>query len=130
MNLLVAEDDTTMRQMIAILLSRRNITCTLVEDGKKAVEAWESGGHELILMDVQMPYVDGLEATRIIREKEKERGSGEHITIIAMTAHAMDKDRDNCLKAGMDDYISKPIEFNELMSLINSYAGSRPEVTA
>ena len=128
MNVLVAEDDTTMRQMIAILLSRRNISCTLAEDGKKAVEAWESGEHELILMDVQMPNLDGLEATRIIREKE--RGTGHHVTIIAMTAHAMDQDRENCLEAGMDDYISKPIEFKELISLINKYTESKPEVTA
>ena len=89
------------------------------------MEAWESGEHELILMDVQMPIMDGLEATRIIREKE--RGSGGHITIIAMTAHAMDKDRDNCFEAGMDDYISKPIEFTQLMSLINRYTEGIPE---
>ncbi len=119
MKILIAEDDPTMRQMIGILLSRRNIPCSLVADGQNAVDAWERESFEMILMDVQMPNVDGLEATRIIREKEHARGG--HVPIIAMTAHAMPKDRDECLSAGMDDYISKPIEFNALLSLIDRY---------
>lgn len=120
MKVLVAEDDPTIRQLLGVLLSRRNVPCSLVEDGRSAVEAWENGEFQLILMDVQMPNLDGLEATRIIREKEGSRGG--HVNIIAMTAHAMEKDREQCLQSGMDGYISKPIDFTELLSLISKYA--------
>ena len=125
MKVLVAEDDSTMRQLISTLLTRRNIPCSLVADGRSAVEAWENGDYQVILMDVQMPDLDGLEATRIIRQKEQDRGG--HVAIIAMTAHAMAKDRNQCLQSGMDDYISKPIVFNELLSLISRYAQARQE---
>ncbi|BCS54594.1 hypothetical protein GSbR_34990 [Geobacter sp. SVR] len=125
MKILVAEDDATMRQLLSTLLSRRNIPCSLVADGRSAVEAWENGEYQVILMDVQMPDLDGLEATRIIRQKERDRGG--HVAIIAMTAHAMAKDRNQCLQSGMDDYISKPIIFNELLSLISRYAQARQE---
>ena len=125
MKVLVAEDDATMRHLLGTLLSRRKIPCSLVGDGQSAVEAWQGGDEfKLILMDVQMPHLDGLEATRIIREKERTRGG--HVTIIAMTAHAMAKDRDECLKSGMDDYISKPIDFRELLSLIGKYGSGEP----
>lgn len=119
MKVLVAEDDPTIRQLLGVLLSRRNVPCSLVADGQSAVEAWEHGEFKLILMDVQMPNMDGLEATRMIREKEESRGG--HVNIIAMTAHAMAKDREECLQSGMDAYISKPIDFNELLSLISRY---------
>lgn len=119
MKVLVAEDDFTMGEILTSLLSRRDIPCRLVTDGPSVVEAWEKGEFKMILMDVQMPKLDGLEATRLIREKEKSRGG--HVTIIAMTAHAMAEDRKQCLQAGMDDYISKPIDFNELLALIGKY---------
>ena len=121
MKILVAEDDPTMRHMIGTLLSRRDIPCSLAEDGESAVAAWEKGDFDLIFMDVQMPNLDGLEATRIIRQKEKARGG--HVAIIAMTAHTMPEDKDECLASGMDNYISKPIDFDELLSLIDRYAG-------
>jgi CheY-like chemotaxis protein len=70
-------------------------------------------------MDVQMPGVDGLAATRIIREEEK--STGKHVAIVAMTAHALAQDRENCLKVGMDDYLSKPVEFSRLFSMIKRY---------
>lgn len=119
MKVLVAEDNLTMRQMMGILLSRRDIPCSLAEDGQEAVEVWEHGDFGIILMDVQMPKVDGLEATRMIREKEKARGG--HVVIIAMTAHTMAEDKEQCFEAGMDDYISKPVVFDELLSLIDKY---------
>jgi CheY-like chemotaxis protein len=119
MKVLVAEDDPTIRQLLGVLLARRNVPCSLVADGQSAVEAWEKEEFKLILMDVQMPHLDGLEATRIIRKKEEARGS--HIPIIAMTAHAMANDREQCIQSGMDDYISKPIDFSELLSLIDRY---------
>jgi len=119
MNVLVAEDDLTLRQMLTILLSRREIPCRLVEDGYGAVSAWEGGGFDLILMDIQMPGMDGLEATRIIRERENKQKR--HVPIIAMTAHTRPEDKEMCRSAGMDDYIEKPFSFSELFQLIDKY---------
>jgi CheY-like chemotaxis protein len=120
MRVLVAEDDPVMRQMVAILLTRREIPYTVAEDGREAVEAWQRGDVDLILMDVQMPEMDGFEATRVIREKERETGG--HIPIIAMTAWAMAEDEERCLRAGMDGYITKPIDFAKFYSLIDRYS--------
>src|ERR1039457_5619196 len=83
---------------------------------RKAVEMWETGEYDLVLMDVQMPYLEGFEATRAIREKERKRGG--HTFIIAMTAHASKDDEERCLAAGMDAFISKPIDFARTLQLI------------
>ncbi|WP_027716217.1 response regulator [Desulfuromonas sp. TF] len=119
MRILIAEDDPTVRQMMSTLLSRKRIDCTVVGDGLSAVEAWEESDYDFILMDVQMPVMDGLSATRKIREKESERGG--HTIIIALTAYAMAGDRKRCLDAGMDEYMSKPIDFEQLFSLVDDY---------
>lgn len=121
MNVLVAEDDLNVQHVVELLMSRKEIPCKVVGDGHGAVEAWENGGYDLILMDVQMPGLSGLEATRIIRERERDKGG--HVPIIAMTAHAMSEDQDVCRAAGMDDYISKPFRFEELFSIIDKYGG-------
>ncbi len=121
MNVLVAEDDATLRKMVSIMLSTKAISCKLVGDGVGAVEAWESDKYDLILMDVQMPEMDGLEATRTIRAREKE---DEHVAIVAMTAHARAEDKELCRAAGMDDYLVKPIDFPQFYSLIAKYDGS------
>jgi CheY-like chemotaxis protein len=105
--------------MMSTLLSRKRIDCTVVGDGLSAVEAWEESDYDFILMDVQMPVMDGLSATRMIREKESERGG--HTIIIALTAYAMAGDRKRCLDAGMDEYMSKPIDFEQLFSLVDDY---------
>jgi CheY-like chemotaxis protein len=86
-------------------------------NGREAVEAFSDGAFDLILMDVQMPEMDGFEATRHIRELEE--GTGGHITIAAMTAHAMAGDRERCLAAGMDDYVSKPLRKEDLLRALN-----------
>lgn len=117
MKILIAEDDPTTQKVIVLLLSRRGFVCTAVENGRRAVETWEGGDFKAILMDVQMPIMDGLQATRMIREKEAGRGG--HTTIIAITAYAMPSDRKKCLDAGMDEYVSKPIDFDRLISLLN-----------
>lgn len=121
MNVLIAEDDLTMRQMMAIMLSRKEIPCTMAENGKMAVEAWERGDFSVIFMDIQMPEIDGLEATRIIRERERRKGG--HVIIVAITAHAMPADKERCRQAGMDEYLSKPFNFDEFYSLLERYCG-------
>jgi CheY-like chemotaxis protein len=123
MKVLVAEDDSTIRQMIGALLARRGVPCSLAEDGESAVDAWEGESFDMIFMDVQMPGMDGLEATRIIRQKEQERGG--HVVIIAMTAHTMPEDKEECFQSGMDNYISKPIVFDELLALIEKHAAPK-----
>lgn len=120
---LVAEDDPTIRHMMSTIMSRQGFDCTSVQDGKQAVEAWERDHFDLIIMDVQMPVMDGLTATRLIREKERERG--EHIPIIATTAFALDQDREICREAGMDEYLSKPLNLELLLGLIEKHV-NRP----
>src|SRR4051794_11950983 len=107
LKVLVAEDDRTIGLMMGTLLARRDVPSSLAEDGRSTVEAWENGDFDLIFMDVKMPNLDGIEATRIIRQKEALRGG--HVVIIAMTAHTMPEDEQECLEAGMDGYISKPV---------------------
>ena len=115
--LLLAEDDPTIRQVLGSMLKlATNYNFDFAEDGLKAVEMWEKGEYDLVLMDVQMPRLNGFEATRAIREKERERGG--HTPIVAMTAHARKEDEERCLAAGMDAYISKPIDFKKSLQLI------------
>jgi CheY-like chemotaxis protein len=91
----------------AHFLEKMGHRVTINSSGSEAVQKWRTGTYDLILMDLQMPELDGLEATRLIRAEEAAKGS--HIPIVAMTAHAMDGNREQCLATGMDDYISKPI---------------------
>jgi len=115
-HLLLAEDDPNNRKALGLMLKWANYSLDFAEDGQQAVEMWEKGEYDLVLMDMQMPRLDGFEATRAIREKERERGG--HTPILAMTAHAFKEDEDRCLAAGMDAYISKPIDFNMCAQLI------------
>jgi two-component system, sensor histidine kinase and response regulator len=98
------------------LLEKRGFQVTVAGDGRAALNALENGTFDAILMDVQMPEMDGFEATAAIRDKEKSTGA--HIPIIAMTAHAFKGDQDRCLAVGMDAYISKPIRTEELFKII------------
>ena len=91
-------------------------------NGKEALAVLERQSFDLVFMDVQMPEMDGLEATAAIRDKEKR--SGKHLPVIAMTAHAMVGDRERCLAAGMDDYLTKPIRPDELTGLLARYLPS------
>ena len=115
--LLLAEDDQTIRNILQMMLQRSNYEIDIAGNGQEAVEMWERGNYELILMDVQMPLLNGFEATGAIRGKESSRGG--HIPIIAMTAHALKEDENRCLAAGMDAYISKPIDFRVCRQLID-----------
>jgi signal transduction histidine kinase/CheY-like chemotaxis protein len=112
LRLLVAEDNVVNQKVAAGLLARRGHEAVIASTGVEAVAAWERGGFDAIFMDVQMPEMDGFEATAIIRAAEA--GGDQHTQIIAMTAHAMTGDRERCLAAGMDEYLTKPISFSEI----------------
>jgi signal transduction histidine kinase/CheY-like chemotaxis protein len=112
LRVLVAEDNVVNQKIAAALLARRGQRAVIVASGREALEAWSSAQFDAIFMDVQMPGMDGFETTGIIRAAE--RATGAHIPIVAMTAHAMSGDRERCLAAGMDEYISKPIAMREI----------------
>jgi CheY-like chemotaxis protein len=116
LRVLVAEDRLANRRLVQAILSRRGHVSVFAEDGRKAVDLAVADRFDVILMDMQMPELDGLEATAAIREHERQ--SGAHTRIIAMTAHAMRGDRERCLAGGMDDYIAKPIHQTELLRLL------------
>jgi len=118
LRVLLAEDGLVNQKVAVQLLQRRGHRATVATNGREAVEAWEKdrGAFDLILMDIQMPEMDGYEATATIRAKEKQ--TGRHIPIIAMTANAMKGDRDTCLAAGMDGYVAKPVRAKELYEAI------------
>ena len=97
----------------------------LAGNGREALEALEKASFDLVLMDVQMPEMDGFQATAAIREKEK--GSDVHLPVIALTAHAMKGDREKCLAGGMDGYLTKPIRPRELDDVLESYLARRAE---
>jgi signal transduction histidine kinase/CheY-like chemotaxis protein len=116
-HILIAEDNAVNQQVIQRLIERQGHTATVVDSGMKAIEALDAGEFDAVLMDVQMPEMDGFEATAEIRRREQL--SGKRHTIIAMTAHAMSGDRERCLGAGMDDYLSKPIGLAQLNAALN-----------
>jgi PAS domain S-box-containing protein len=114
--ILIAEDNLVNQRVAIYMLEKQGHQVTGVMNGQEALDALEKGNFELILMDVQMPKMDGFKATQHIRQKEQE--SGLHIPIIAMTAHAMKGDREKCLEAGMDEYLSKPLNAKQLTETI------------
>ena len=121
MRILVVDDDPVISKVFAVMLQRAGYEVDLAEDGLKGVEMWEKGNYGLVLMDVQMPRMDGLEATRLIRQKERERGG--HTPIVALTAHAFPEDEAKCLAAGMDAYLAKPINFKRFYQLLTDFTG-------
>ena len=116
--ILLAEDNLVNQKLAVGVLKKLDCKPVLVTNGREAIEALQSRDFDLILMDVQMPELDGLQATRKIRELEQDEA---HIPIVAMTAHAMAGDRDKCLEAGMDDYLSKPVRVKELTTMLTKY---------
>jgi PAS domain S-box-containing protein len=126
MRILLAEDNAVNRLVATRLLEKGGYEVVVAENGREAVDLAGRWDVQLVLMDVQMPEMDGFEATRALREKEK--GTGLHLPIVAMTAHAMKGDREKCLAAGMDDYLTKPIRSAQLFKLLEHYAnkGSVP----
>jgi CheY-like chemotaxis protein len=125
---LLAEDNLVNRTLAVRLLEKRGYVVTVAGDGRAAVAAVEKESFDIVLMDVQMPDMDGFEATTAIRQREKSTGG--HIPIVAMTAHALKGDEDRCLSAGMDGYVSKPIRTHELFSTIERVMGKHSDQNA
>lgn len=123
LHVLVVEDNHVNQQLMIALLNRRQHRAVIAQNGKEALDILERQSFDIILMDVQMPIMDGLEATRQIREREKQ--SGGHVPIIAMTANTSPQDRQMCLQAGMDDHIAKPVEINKLFAVLELIPAER-----
>ena len=121
LKILLAEDNVINQKLVLGLLEPRGHQVTVANNGNEAVALSEDGHFDLILMDVQMPELDGFGATKVIREREGDRG--ERVPIVAMTAHAMKGDRDRCLDAGMDDYLAKPIRADAVMAKLSTFFG-------
>lgn len=123
---LVAEDNETNQMIVSEMLATMGVAFDVVGTGKAAVEAWRDGNYDFILMDCQMPEMDGYEATNLIRQHDTDR----HTPIIALTAHALSSDKQRCLEAGMDDYLSKPVTHKKLLAMIDKWtrrgAGQSP----
>jgi CheY-like chemotaxis protein len=113
---LVAEDNAVNRKLVTTLLRQRRHLVKAVEHGRAALDAVQAGGWDVVLMDLQMPEMGGLEATRSIRAAES--ATGRRVPIVALTAHAMPGDRERCLAAGMDDYLSKPIDAARMIAVV------------
>jgi PAS domain S-box-containing protein len=120
LRILLAEDNRVNQVLAVRLLEKRGHEVAVVGSGEEALEALDKQAFDLVLMDVQMPELDGLQATAAIRKREMK--SGKHIPIIAMTAHAMAGDKERCLEAGMDDYITKPIRPEQLGDVLKRYS--------
>lgn len=128
LRILLAEDNVVNQRLAEGVLSRQGHTIRVANNGREAIEALRETEFDVVLMDIQMPEMDGLEATKAIRLAEQI--TGKHQPIIAMTAHAMAGDRELCIESGMDEYVSKPIRVNELMDRLASVLDGRQRCAA
>jgi CheY-like chemotaxis protein len=130
LSILLAEDNPVNQKVAQRMLEKRHHKVVVAGHGIQALEALEKQNFDLVFMDVQMPEMDGMEATARIREQEKL--TGRHQIIVALTAHAMKGDRERCLAAGMDDYLTKPIRHEELDAILIKYslANTRADASA
>ncbi len=124
-HVLLAEDNKVNQRVTQLQLKKLGCTVDVVENGKLAVESVAAGGYDLVLMDCQMPVMEGYEAARLIRAQERELGLRGGIHIIAVTAHAMEADRERCLSAGMNDYVTKPLLGPALQEALERFEASR-----
>ncbi len=134
-NILLAEDFVPNQMVMQELLHQQGLDCDIVETGKDALDALRKKRYDLVFMDVQMPEMDGMEAAQRIRSGEflgeggdgalREEGSVPSVPIVALTAHAMDGDRENCIAGGMDDYLSKPVNSEELFAILRKWLGAK-----
>jgi len=125
LNILIAEDNPVNQKLAARMLEKRSHKVTVVSNGREALESLGKSSYDLVLMDMQMPEMDGFEATLVLRDKE--RGTANHQPVVAMTALAMNGDRERCIAAGMDGYLSKPIRPQELDEILEVYLALREQ---
>jgi CheY-like chemotaxis protein len=123
LRILLAEDNVFNQQLVDHLLRRRGHEVVVAADGRSALEALEHGAFDLMLLDIQMPELDGFQVIDALRRRE--RTAGGHLPVVAMTAHAMKEDRERCLQAGMDGYLSKPIHSAELFAVVDRVLAGR-----
>jgi two-component system, sensor histidine kinase and response regulator len=127
LRVLLAEDNPANQKVAAYILKDRGHVVDIAADGYEAIRLYEQNPYAVVLMDVQMPGMSGLEATAAIRKCQQ---GGKHVPIIAMTAHAMKEDRDRCLAAGMDGYLSKPVDAREMIALVEGLAAKSTSAEA
>jgi CheY-like chemotaxis protein len=123
--ILLAEDNVVNQKVASRVLEKEGFVVDVAQDGRQAVEAWRRGTYDLILMDCQMPQLDGYEATREIRREERESGGASRVPIIALTAHAMKGAAEDCRRAGMDDYLTKPLDREQLRRCLSQHLGEK-----
>lgn len=114
--ILVADDDPVNRKLLSVLAERNGWQVWCAEDGEVALGMWQQGSFDLVLLDMEMPHVDGLEVARRIRAAEQRTGQG-RVPLVAMTAHARDDVLERCMQAGMDDCLSKPFHLKEFVEI-------------
>jgi CheY-like chemotaxis protein len=117
MRILVAEDNPSNQRVLVEMLKRLGYRADAVADGREVIQALKRQPYDLVLMDIKMPEMDGITAAKVIRELQPEKGP----RIVAITAFAMEGDREKCLEAGMDDYIAKPVQINQLAEMLGKY---------
>ncbi len=130
LHILVAEDNEVNQELMEYVLKRDGHKVTLASDGQQVLEVLKDNSFDVILMDAQMPRLDGLETTSVIRRQEAQAGTGQHIPIIAITAHALQGDREKCLAAGMDEYLAKPVKSGKLLQIVRSLTSAQPDQDA
>jgi signal transduction histidine kinase/ActR/RegA family two-component response regulator len=123
LHVLVAEDNSVNQRVVTRFLEKKGNRVTIANNGREAVQAFENHSFDLVLMDVQMPEMDGLEATTILRAREQANGG--HLPVLALTAYAMKGDQDRCMRAGMDGYVSKPVRPEELFAAIEQVLAAK-----
>ena len=121
MEILLVEDNLLNQKVVTFNLRKHHYNVTAVMYGREAIELVKTKNFDLILMDIMLPEMDGFETTKAIREYENEKGVDEQIPIIALTANALDNDRDKCYRAGMNEYLSKPFTATELVDVIHKF---------
>ena len=124
--ILVVEDNVVNQKVLVRQLQKMGFHCEVASDGLEAMHSLEQIPFDLVLMDCQMPRLDGYEATRMLREKETQQPELGRLPIVAITANAMDEDRQRCLDAGMDDYLSKPIQYDRLLAAMERWLSAEP----
>ena len=121
MEILLVEDNLLNQKVVTFNLRKHNYNVTAVMYGREAIELVKTQKFDLILMDIMLPEMDGFEITKAIRDYEEEKGVEKQIPIIALTANALDNDREKCYNAGMNEYLSKPFTSDELIGVIDKF---------